>query len=303
MMKRIKISDYPKLKRFFEKPRYRLCEYSLASIVAWSNDEYQPYGMIEDNTLIVGAEFAQHKENRHIMLPVSPGREYPPEALAGLAGNLGHDQIWFVPESYLENFGKSRVRSCFEVKRQKGYDDYVYLAKDLIHLAGNKYSKKRNLVNQFKKAVLRNGNVVEEQIAPSNAAECIDFLERWCEARHCDIDQDTDLACERQAAINTIENIDLLEVKGLLLRIDGDVCAFAVAAQLAEDMGVLHFEKADADIKGLYQYFDQLCAERLLNGYRYINKESDMDVPGLAKAKKSYHPVMKIKSYKLILKS
>ena len=59
----------------------------------------------------------------------------------------------------------------------------------------------------------------------------------------------------------------------------------------------------DAEIKGLYQYFDQLCTDRLLNGYRYINKESDMDVPGLAKAKKSYHPVMKIKSYKLILKS
>ena len=68
-------------------------------------------------------------------------------------------------------------------------------------------------------------------------------------------------------------------------------------------MGVLHFEKALSNIKGLYQYFDSECAKRLFKGYKYINKESDMGDPGLAKSKKSYHPVMIVKSYKLIIKS
>lgn len=301
-MKPIKISDYPELKQFFEKPRYRLCEYSLPSIVAWTNDEYQPYGTVDNGALIVAAEFEQHKENRHLMLPVSPEKEYSPEELHRLSETLGYQEIWFVPEAYLVTFGKNRVRSCFKVQRQKGFDDYIYLTEDLIHLAGNKYSKKRNLINQFKKMFLRNGGVQEETLAPSNAVECIDFLEKWCEAHHCDVEQESDMACEKQAAINTIENIDLLDVNGLLLRIDGEVSAFAVASHLTEDMGVLHFEKAYTHIKGLYQYFDQLCAERLLSGYRYINKESDMGVPGLAKAKKSYHPVSMVKSYKLTLK-
>jgi hypothetical protein len=98
-----------------------------------------------------------------------------------------------------------------------------------------------------------------------------------------------------------IENISLLEVEGLLLRINGVVSAIAVASQLTDNMGLLCFEKAFARVKGLYQFFDNLSAKRLLNGYKYVNKESDMNVPGLAKAKKSYYPVMMFRAYKLTL--
>ena len=298
----IKIADYPGLKKYFAKPRYQLCEYSLSSILAWTNDEYQPYGAIDNGALIVAADFKERKDLRHLMLPISPEKEYPPEELHRLATDLGYDSFWFVPEAYLDTFGKNRVRSYFKISRQKEYDDYVYLTQDLAKLAGNKYSKKRNLINQFKKEYGFNGSVQEAPIDRSVAAECIDFLEKWCEEHACDVDHDLDLACEKQAAINTIRNIDKLEVQGLLLRINGEVCAFAVATQLTADMGVLHFEKAFSRIKGLYQYFDNLCAKRLLSGFTYINKESDMDVPGLARAKKSYYPVMMVKSYQLTVK-
>jgi hypothetical protein len=67
-------------------------------------------------------------------------------------------------------------------------------------------------------------------------------------------------------------------------------------------MATLQYEKAYDKIKGLYQYFDNQCAKRLFNGYTYINKESDMGVEGLAKAKKSYHPIHIIESFRLIRK-
>jgi hypothetical protein len=301
-LEQIKIEDYPRLKRFFKRPRYRLCEYSLPSILAWTNDEYQPYGLIDNDTLIIGAEFNRNKENRHLILPISPKREFSPEELHRLAARLGFDQFWFAPEDYIKKYGKEVVQSYFEITPQKGFDDYIYLAEEMINLSGNKYSKKRNLIHQFEREYLYKGNVKEESIGPSITAECIDFLEQWCEEHDCDVDEETDLACEKQAAINMIENIDFLEVEGLVARVDGVISALAVASKLTDQMGALHFEKAFADIKGLYQYFDNLCAKRLLNGYKYINKESDMDVPGIAQAKKSYHPVMMIRSYKLTLK-
>lgn len=102
--------------------------------------------------------------------------------------------------------------------------------------------------------------------------------------------------------INTLVNIDLLDVRGLYLRVDGMISAFGIASYLTDEMGVLHFEKAFAGIKGLYQYFDNLCAKSLFDGFTYINKESDMSMPGLAKVKKSYHPAMMIKSYRLDLR-
>jgi hypothetical protein len=67
-------------------------------------------------------------------------------------------------------------------------------------------------------------------------------------------------------------------------------------------MGILNFEKAFPDVKGLYQFLDHECAKQLFAGYRYINKESDMSLPNLAAMKKSYHPVMRVKSYRLTLK-
>jgi hypothetical protein len=68
-------------------------------------------------------------------------------------------------------------------------------------------------------------------------------------------------------------------------------------------MATLQYEKAFGSIKGLYQYFDNACARMLVNGYTYLNKESDMGIPGLTKAKKSYHPLKMVRSVKLILKA
>ena len=75
-----------------------------------------------------------------------------------------------------------------------------------------------------------------------------------------------------------------------------------MGSYLTDDMGVLNFEKAFSRMKGLYQYFDNQCARRLFDDYRYINKESDMGEANLAKAKKSYHPATMIRSYELTLR-
>ena len=78
--------------------------------------------------------------------------------------------------------------------------------------------------------------------------------------------------------------------------------AFGISAPLTRDMATLQYEKAFSSIKGLYQYFDNACARMLFNGYTYLNKESDMGIPGLAKAKRSYHPEKIVESVRLTLK-
>ena len=292
---------YLELKPFFKNLRYPLCEYSLPSVIAWCNMEYQPYGAIIDDTLLIRVQFTTKLENNHLLMPVSPTKEYGPDELRDLAKKLGLGAFWYVPEDYIQKYGKTHIESVFTVTEQKAFNDYIYLAEDLTTLKGRKYSKKRNLINQFKRNYLNNGTVTVEQMTPSAKAECLTFLDKWCDDQRCDFNEDVNLACEKQALINTIENMDLLEVNGLILRISNEINAFGMASHLTDDMGVLYFEKALTQIKGLYQYFDNLCSKHLLEGYKYINKESDMDLPGLTKAKKSYHPVFIIKSFKLEL--
>ena len=116
-LEEITISDYSELKHFFKQPRYRLCEYSLSSILAWTNDEYQPYGAVENDALIVAAEFKQRRELRHLMLPVSPEREYGPKELHRVATDLGFETFWFVPEAYLERYEKKELGKYFSISR------------------------------------------------------------------------------------------------------------------------------------------------------------------------------------------
>lgn len=300
-MKEIKYSDYSALKKFFSHQRYNLCVYSLPSIIAWRNKDYMPCGAIENDALIIGAEFTEEKEKRHLILPISSSREYTPKELYRLAEKLGFKSYWFVPGDYIERFGKNKVEPFFRITDQKEYADYVYLKENLSGLKGNRYSQKRNLIHQFERDYIARERVETGKIKSDVSSECIDFLEKWCLERNCDSGDNDALACEKEAAINTLRNIDLLNVRGLYLRVDGVISAFGIASFLTDEMGVLHFEKAFSDIKGLYQYFDNLCAKSLFDGYSYINKESDMSMPGLEKVKKSYHPAMMIKSYRLDL--
>lgn len=108
-MKEIKYSDYSALKKFFSHQRYNLCVYSLPSIIAWRNEDYMPCGAIENDTLIIGAEFTKEREKRHLILPVSPSREYTPKELYGLAGKLGFKVTGLYPESILKGLEKVRL--------------------------------------------------------------------------------------------------------------------------------------------------------------------------------------------------
>lgn len=293
--------DYSILKPYFRSQKYPLCSYSLSSAIAWSNQEYRPYKAVTDDAVIIGCEFTMNKENRHLLLPISPAKEFTPEALKELASDLGFTNFWFVPEEYIRTYGKKRVASIFQITEQKGFSDYIYLTHDLMNLKGNKYSKKRNLVHQFERSCLDRREITVEPITPASLNECLDFMDEWCEERHCSLDDDSNLACEKEAVVNTIANMELMEVKGLMMRIDGKVAAFGMASFLTQEMGVIHFEKALASIKGLYQYFDNICVKHLLKDYKYTNKENDMGLPGLKKSKKSYHPLMIVRSYELKL--
>lgn len=292
--------DFPDLRKYFAGQTHTLSAYSLPALLVWRNEIYQPLAADVDGALVIGFEFDEaNKHHRHLMLPVNPsGDVFPPERLVQIAEAFGFDTYCLIPEDYLARF--EDANTFFHIEEQPGYADYVYMKEDLAELKGNKFSKKRNLINQFKKRYLNNGAVSVDKIRPEDADECADFLEKWCEERDCD--EEDGLACEKAAAINILEYFGDLDVRGILLRMNGEIGAFAVASDLTSDMGVLHFEKALAKYKGLYQYFDKECAKRLFNGSKYINKESDMDIPGLAKAKKSYHPVFMVKSYKLTIR-
>lgn len=298
----ITVDDYNGLKPFFENQPHELSVYSLASIICWNTAVASPYYKIDGDTLLISHLFEKERENDHLMLPISMDKMIPPSDLVSFAEKYGHSSYWFVPETYISFYGIKAVSEFFHIDEQAEYEDYVYLSEDLSSLKGNKLMKKRNHYNSFKKNYIDPGLAVIQEMTPESADECLDYLEEWCAERDCGQNPESSMLCEKNAAACAVQNLEKLDMKGLLLRVEGKINAFAVASKISKRMGALHFEKAVPTIKGLYQYFDSKCAEILFSDFEYLNKESDMGQPGLEKAKKSYNPVMRIKSYKLTLK-
>ena len=300
--KPLAVADYAVLKKFFTEQPYSLCVYSPASLIAWSNRTFKSFYAVMDGILFIACERENHPEDRHLILPISQKRLHTPEELHRFACQLGYTQYWYAPEDFLATLDRSELETFFVLEEQKEFADYIYLSEDLITLKGNKYAKKRNLINQFFREYMRHDRVTVENIRKEKVGECLQFLEIWCNEHACDVDQQSSLACEKDAVITTLSNIEQLESQGILVRVDGTVSAFGIGSRLNETIATLNFEKAFSSIKGLYQFLDNECAKRLFSEFKYVNKESDMNLPNLAESKQSYNPVMRIKSYALTLR-
>ncbi len=298
---RISIDDYSWLAPYFVGQPHELCEYSLAGILAWSGTLYYPCAAVDGGRLLLGAEYSGHPELRHLLLPLGQRPEPDPRELAVIARQAGYPAYWFVPQAYVDRHGVAAIEACFQITAQTGYHDYLYLARDLAQLKGNRFAKKRNLIKQFERAHAPE-RLGFAPITSQNSRQCIAFLEEWCEQEGCYRQGDVSLECEMEAAVNMLELLDRVGSRGLVLTIDGVISALAVASPLSAGVVVLQFQKACKSIKGLYQFFDRECACRLCQGYTWVNKESDMGKEGLAHAKRSYHPARMVYSYELRLR-
>lgn len=300
--KEIGISDYGLLKVYFKGQPYNLSIYSLASIITWNSLMHKIFYTVSEGILFIAGEEEDHPENRHLILPLSLNAPPSPSELHRFARAFGFDTYWYAPGDYLEKLDRSELDSFFRLEEQSEFADYVYLAEDMIHLRGNRFAKKRNLIHQFSRDYLSKNRVEVQIIGPEYADECLQFLEIWCERHACDEDLESSLACEKNALITTLKNMDRLESKGILIRIDGEVSAFGIGSRLNRTTATLNFEKAFPEYKGLYQFLDNECAKRLFSEFQYINKESDMNLPNLAESKQSYNPIFRIKSYSMVLR-
>ena len=114
------------------------------------------------------------------------------------------------------------------------------------------------------------------------------FLDRWCLWKDCE--SDPLLENERKAIMYSMSHFFDLGLSGLVIRLDDNIEALAVYEEMNPDTAIIHYEKASPDYDGIYKAINQETAKKLQNDYKFINRESDMGLPGLRKAKMSYRP-------------
>ncbi len=180
---------------------------------------------------------------------------------------------------------------CFDIKYDRDGCDYIYNSEDLINLTGKKYQPKRNHISFFKK----NYNWSYERMTAENIEDCYNMNVEWLQSSGSLYSED--LEKELQIIRRVFENFNELECKGAVLRVDGNVVAFAMGAQIRKDTFCVHFEKAFSYIRGAYPMINQQFVENELSSYKYIDREDDLGIENLRKSKLSYYPAFLPEKY------
>ena len=173
--------------------------------------------------------------------------------------------------------------------------DYVYLTRNLIELSGPKYHTQRK---EMKKATLEH-DIVFEPMTKEHQAQCLELEEKWCDLKHCTYDRLSE--AEDVALRESVANLDALGFIGGVLLVDGKLEALTVGERLNPKTAVVHFEKANPMIRGLYQVINQQFCEQILKDFEFTNREQDVGEPGLRRAKEGYHPHHYVEKHLLLI--
>lgn len=166
--------------------------------------------------------------------------------------------------------------------------DYIYECRDFTELAGSHFHGKRNFIKRFYKACPEAKFVI---YTPQRFEACMEFLESWYAER----EPDPDLEQEFKAIEYVLRHWDDLSVFGGMLEEHGRILGLTYGARCAPDMLAVHIEKATRAVPGAYPALSQAFAQTLPPCVMYLNREEDLGIPGLRKAKQDWHPITQLK--------
>ena len=189
--------------------------------------------------------------------------------------------------------------ASFDIQADPNNFDYVYLAENLIKLSGRKYHSKKNHLNSFHSNYPQAEYLpITEEIIP----QCREELNSWYRMRSQELPDDPFIGYELAAIHEVFDNFSDFKLRGGAIRIDEKIVAFTFGEQLNEDTAVIHVEKADPNVRGAYPAINQGFVAHEWSDMTYINREEDMGLEGLRKAKESYKPVKMIEKFIATLK-
>ncbi len=174
--------------------------------------------------------------------------------------------------------------------------DYVYDIERLCELRGKKLQAKRNHCNRFEDAY---PDYRVLPLTPELLPRCQEFTEQWYHS-HIEGGAGLDYAGECQAIGRAFTHFDALRMEGIAIETSDGLVAFSMGNRIREDTFDVNFEKALAEVNGAYPTVNREFARLLHTRYpalRFLNREDDMGIEGLRRAKESYFPDILLEKY------
>lgn len=280
--KPLEVSQKAEYDRFLSAYEERGCEYNFANLYLWGR---QKIAFHEGNL----AFFSQFNRKSVYAFPIGDNLKPTLDAIIHDAKMRGIPcrltSLTQAECALLERLYPGMFRYHFD---RDGFD-YVYDIQDLATLAGRKYQRKRNHFNRFRQA---HPNYTVEPITDENMPAVTALIDTWYAQRQS-ADPHADFHMERCALKKALQYRKELGMEGLILVDGGKLLAMTMGSPLSDTTFDVQFEKALEDADGAYPAINCEFARYLRHKYphlQFLNREDDLGLEGLRKAKMSYNP-------------
>ena len=281
--KKLELSQKTLLETYLLKAGKEACEYSFANLFLWGRKKVAE----QDGYLLIQSQFDRKTV---YIFPVGEGdlkaaldaivHDAKMRGIPCCLAALTEQECQLVEQLYPGKFRIYCDRDSY---------DYIYAIDDLADLRGRKLQKKRNHLNRFEQTH------PDAKILPMDESNCgaaFALAQQWYENRSAS-DPSGDYHLEHQALYRAFEHYQQLGMEGVVLEEQGKILAFAMGSRLNRDTFDIHFEKALDVTDGAYAAVNRGFARYLREKYpevKWLNREDDLGIEGLRKAKLSYYP-------------
>ena len=298
----ITIPNRPILEKYLNGYEYKTSGLSFSAQYMWRDSNRFSWDIIGDYMCIAGISHLELEEG--IILPFL----FPPLTCTGEYDKESLRRTIFLAREHFAKAGqpfslrlvpfhlmeiiKEAVPELKWTDDRPNYD-YIYLTQDLIDLKGRDYHGKKNHLNYFKKTF----EYEYVKLTSDMADECMRFIAEFNARKEVPEHEMEMLRYEEEAMEDVCRNLEAVGYSAGAIRIDDKIEALAIGGQLGSNMVTEHVEKANVTFRGLYQAINNEFCKDVASHAKYINREEDMGIPNLRKAKLSYRPCKLLEKY------
>lgn len=282
--KKIEIEDVDVFNRFIKLDTERSCENTFINLFMWQSC-YNNMIAVENDTLFIKSGSG---ENQSFALPIGGDIKSGVEKIKEYCNEK--PVFWLQDSERFEEF-KAIYGNEYTLEEIRENFDYIYLRENLATLQGKKFHSKRNHINSFSKKYQWR----YESVNRTNIDAVKLCAEKWYKEKQDKMDRH--MICEKNGLEIILNNFEKLNIKAGAIFVENDVVAFTIGSPISSEIYNIHTEKALADFSEGYTVINREFAKNELGEYKYINREDDIGLEGLRKAKLSYYPDILLKKY------
>ena len=293
---KVTIEDKDILNPYLKKYGASSCQHSLYLMTGLSMKYGDEYAVSED-VVFVHRSRLDYDNVRVYLAPLGDISNNPKHFFDSIhddAAAHGAKVSYVTVTEEMKNVLEELYPGKFVMEESVDYAEYIYRTEDLSILPGKALAPKRNRVRAFYSAY--EGNIRIEDINESNILDVMIFQNNWIKDR-LEEGYDEMLARENEAIRFYLSHYDALEFKGIVVYVKGTVVGYAAGVALNDECMDEVIEKGRKDVVGIYQLLCNEFAVLCCRESTYINREEDLGVEGLRRAKESYHPYRMLKKF------